>query len=140
MTPDGGIGMNNRLPWDTLQGDLARFRELTHGSTVIMGRNTWESLPRRPLPHRRNIVVTSRDDLPVETCTDLPLLPDDAWLIGGAQLVESLWDRITEAHVSVTFAHFACDAFIDVKQLPDRFVMVEETPNLDHLYQIWRRK
>ena len=56
---NGVIGIDNRLPW-RLPADLQHFKSLTLGHTVIMGRKTWESLPEkiRPLPGRRNIVVT----------------------------------------------------------------------------------
>jgi dihydrofolate reductase len=47
--PNGGIGYKNRLPWIKLQGDLPRFKYLTDNQTVIMGRNTWDSLPIKPL-------------------------------------------------------------------------------------------
>ncbi len=55
----GVIGRDGGIPWH-LPEDLARFRRLTEGSTVVMGRRTWESLPERfrPLPDRRNVVVT----------------------------------------------------------------------------------
>ena len=56
---NGVIGRDNQLPW-RLRTDLRRFRTLTLGKPVIMGRNTWESLTRRPLPGRLNIVL-SRD-------------------------------------------------------------------------------
>jgi dihydrofolate reductase len=56
---NGVIGAAGALPW-RLKSDLALFRELTLGKPVIMGRRTWESLPRRPLPRRINIVL-SRD-------------------------------------------------------------------------------
>ncbi len=56
---NGVIGLNGKLPW-RLKTDLALFRSLTLGKPIIMGRATWESLPRRPLPHRLNIVL-SRD-------------------------------------------------------------------------------
>ncbi len=45
--PNGGIGYENRLPWSNIQGDLPRFKRLTEGQTVIMGRNTWDSLPKK---------------------------------------------------------------------------------------------
>lgn len=57
IAEDRGIGMNNGLLWH-LPGDLKRFKQLTSGNTVIMGRKTWESLPGRPLKGRRNIVIT----------------------------------------------------------------------------------
>ncbi|QCN95615.1 dihydrofolate reductase [Azospirillum argentinense] len=54
---NGVIGRDGTLPW-SLPGDLKRFRELTMGKPVLMGRRTWESLPRKPLPGRDNLVVS----------------------------------------------------------------------------------
>ena len=56
---NGVIGAKGDLPW-RLRDDLVHFKETTRGAPVIMGRRTWESLPRRPLPGRANLVV-SRD-------------------------------------------------------------------------------
>ncbi|MEY4591865.1 MAG: hypothetical protein RIR18_760 [Pseudomonadota bacterium] len=73
------IGVNNQLPWH-LPEDLKHFRELTRGCPVIMGRKTWESLPAafRPLPGRRNIVLTRQEHLATNP------------LFQGAELVTSL--------------------------------------------------
>ena len=57
MAENRVIGKNNSLPW-SLKADLAHFKELTLGCPCIMGRKTWESLPKRPLPGRPNIVVS----------------------------------------------------------------------------------
>jgi len=57
VAQNGVIGVRGALPWH-LPGDLKRFKALTMGKPVIMGRKTWESLPRKPLPGRTNIVVT----------------------------------------------------------------------------------
>jgi dihydrofolate reductase len=56
---NGVIGRDGRLPW-RLSSDLRRFKALTLGKPVIMGRKTWESLPNRPLPGRLNIVLSRR--------------------------------------------------------------------------------
>lgn len=56
---NGAIGRGNTIPWDAPE-DLKFFQRETLGGAVIMGRNTWDSLPKRPLPRRLNIVVTSR--------------------------------------------------------------------------------
>lgn len=56
---NGVIGRDGGLPWH-IPSDLKRFKAITMGKPVIMGRKTWESLPRRPLPGRRNIVITRR--------------------------------------------------------------------------------
>lgn len=57
MSPQRAIGFRNRLPWH-LPEDLAHFKALTTGHTIIMGRKTFESLPNGALPHRRNVVIT----------------------------------------------------------------------------------
>jgi dihydrofolate reductase len=57
ISEDLGIGKDNDLLWH-ISEDLKRFKRLTFGNTVIMGKKTWESLPRRPLPGRKNIVLT----------------------------------------------------------------------------------
>ncbi|MBP2311524.1 dihydrofolate reductase [Azospirillum soli] len=54
---NGVIGRNGALPW-SLPSDLKRFKELTLGKPILMGRRTWESLPRRPLPGRDNLIVS----------------------------------------------------------------------------------
>ena len=62
VSEDWGIGKNNELLWH-ISEDLKRFKRLTFGKTVLMGKKTWESLPRKPLPGRKNIVLT---DIPGE--------------------------------------------------------------------------
>lgn len=56
---NGAIGRGNTIPWHAPE-DLAFFQRETLGGALIMGRNTWESLPKKPLPRRLNLVVTSR--------------------------------------------------------------------------------
>lgn len=89
---DGWIGKDGTMPWHVPE-DLARFRALTSGGTVVMGRRTWESLPERfrPLPGRRNLVLsTTAGALDGATVVASPaealglVGPDDLWVIGGA--------------------------------------------------------
>jgi dihydrofolate reductase len=108
------IGNQGTLPWH-LPEDLQRFKELTTGATVVMGRTTWESLPAsvRPLPGRRNLVL-SRDPAYAapgaevfESLDDALAAADgDVWVIGGATVYAEAMahaDRIvrTRLHVSV---------------------------------------
>src|SRR5689334_1114662 len=58
---NGVIGDKGGLPW-RLSEDMRRFKELTMGKPVVMGRKTWDSLPRKPLPGRQNIVITRNAD------------------------------------------------------------------------------
>lgn len=95
---DGVIGADGGMPWHVPE-DLAHFKNLTMGAPVVMGRRTWESFPARfrPLPGRRNIVVTRRDDWAdagAERASSLEAGlalageggPERIWVIGGGQL------------------------------------------------------
>jgi dihydrofolate reductase len=92
QSASGVIGRAGRIPW-RLPEDLARFKDLTMGQTVVMGRRTWESLPARvrPLPGRRNVVLTRQADYvasgaEVVTSLDEVLKGDEVWVIGGAEI------------------------------------------------------
>ncbi|HBI82416.1 MAG TPA: dihydrofolate reductase [Alcaligenaceae bacterium] len=87
------IGRNNTLPWK-LSGDLAHFKRTTTGCPIIMGRKTWDSLGR-PLPGRRNIVITRDPDLShdgaefvssLQSALELVRDAEQAFVIGGAQI------------------------------------------------------
>ena len=91
VSPEGIIGKNNSIPWH-YSADLKRFKRLTTGNTVIMGRKTWESLPIKPLPNRRNIVITrsSIEEIDCFQSIDdaLQTCEGDVWFIGGAGIYE----------------------------------------------------
>jgi dihydrofolate reductase len=142
--PDGGIGYQNKLPWDRLDGDLANFKKLTTNQVVVMGRNTWESLPKKPLPNRLNFVVSSQKlELP-DGSFCIPNLNcfknyRNAWLIGGSDLINSSWDMITEVYLSRTYTKYTCDKFISLLYLSDNFTCVSVTGTKDYSYEIWYR-
>jgi dihydrofolate reductase len=104
---NGVIGAEGTMPWH-LPEDLAHFKELTMGSAVIMGRRTWESFPDRfrPLPGRRNIVVTRDPSWSAEgaeaahSIDDALALDPSPCIIGGAQLFATTLD--TAARLEVT--------------------------------------
>jgi dihydrofolate reductase len=125
---NGVIGIANRLPWQ-LPADLRRFKELTTGHTVIMGRKTWESLPAkfRPLPGRRNIVVTRNDSFLAEGAAVSASLPDaiaaangdEAFVIGGAELYKAalpLADRLQLTEIDATYEGDTWFPVIDMAQ------------------------
>jgi len=111
-----GIGLGNRLLWN-IPGDLKRFKKLTMGKCVIMGKKTWESLPVKPLPGRKNIVLTDNPEecfecgitaYSVEEALRLCGDCDEVFIIGGGSVYRQfmpLADRlyITRIH-SVTEA------------------------------------
>ncbi len=99
---DRVIGAAGGMPWHVPE-DLAHFKEVTLGSTVIMGRKTWDALdPRfRPLPGRRNVVVTRDPEWTAdgaEVVHDITL--DDGWVIGGAELLAATIDRAVRLEVT----------------------------------------
>ncbi len=92
QSTSGVIGRDGGIPWQ-LPEDLAHFKNVTTGNTVVMGRRTWESLPERfrPLPGRRNVVVTRQTDFTAQGATVVGSLDDaltqpDTWVIGGEQI------------------------------------------------------
>lgn len=93
QSSSGVIGRAGGIPWRVPE-DQARYKELTMGQTVVMGRLTWESLPAkvRPLPGRRNVVVTRQPDYLADGATVVTSLPealegdDDVWVVGGAEI------------------------------------------------------
>lgn len=92
------IGKDNDLMWH-LSDDLKRFKQLTMGHAVIMGRKTWESLPKKPLPGRKNIVLTHDTNFEhpeeVVVCHSVQSIlkeldPDDeTFIMGGASLYQA---------------------------------------------------
>jgi dihydrofolate reductase len=106
QSTSGVIGRDNAIPW-RLPEDLGRFKELTMGHTVIMGRLTWESLPAkvRPLPGRRNVVVTRQAGYVADGATvvgglDDALTGDENWVIGGAQIYALALPTATRCEVT----------------------------------------
>lgn len=106
---DRFIGRDGALPWH-LPEDLARFRRITTGHPVVMGRRTWESLPAtaRPLPGRTNIVLTRRPELLFPGAVAardvghaLSLVDGDAWVIGGRDVLEAFAPLATRAEITI---------------------------------------
>lgn len=143
--PSGGIGYNNGLPWQRLDGDLARFRHLTTNNAVVMGRQTWASLPKQPLPNRKNLVFSkTKLVLPqgatlISNLDQLRTLDDSHWFIGGAILLEFVFPWITEFHLTRTRQKYICDTHMNLLYLEQEFTKVSESSNSDNIYEIWSR-
>jgi len=147
VSADGVIGVGNTIPWH-YPADLKRFKRLTAGATVIMGRRTWESLPRKPLPKRRNIVITRSRIDGVECFAGLAdalaTCSGDVWFIGGARLYEEAMqyadvidltyvpDRVP-AQGAVCFPEIDAQRFEAGPRQP-----VEDDPRLEN--QVFRRR
>ncbi|HWT93974.1 MAG TPA: dihydrofolate reductase [Solirubrobacteraceae bacterium] len=127
------IGRDGDLPW-RLPTDLARFKEITMGGAVVMGRRTWESIPPkfRPLPGRRNIVLTRSPDFAAEGAEVLPSLDaalaatDGAcFVIGGGTVYAEALPLADVVHATVVEGSVEGDTLFPV--LPESFVLADES-------------
>ncbi len=129
VSENWGIGCDGAL-LVSISADLKRFRELTSGKTVILGRKTLATFPGgRPLKNRRNLILSTNPDFTVEGAEVVHSVPellcavhdcaDDAvCVIGGAEIYKLLLPYCHKAQITKTFVHQAADAFF---------------PNLDEL-------
>jgi dihydrofolate reductase len=110
VSEDWGIGKDNELLWH-ISEDLKRFKRLTSGNTVIMGKKTWQSLPKRPLPGRKNIVLTDDPNETIEGSVTVYSIEDalskcgkgeEIFVIGGGSVYRQFMpiaDRLYITHV-----------------------------------------
>jgi dihydrofolate reductase len=118
LARNGVIGKDNRLPWH-IPEDLKRFRALTMGHHIIMGRRTWESIGR-PLPGRTSVVVSRRPDYSAPGALVVHSLAealaacagdDEAFVIGGAQIYREALPLAERIYLTRIDADYAGDAF-----------------------------
>ncbi|MEV4599516.1 dihydrofolate reductase [Amycolatopsis sp. NPDC049253] len=125
QSANGVIGRDGALPWQ-LPEDMKHFRTLTSGATVLMGRRTWESLPPkfRPLPGRRNLVLSSTAQDGVETFPDLSqalaAVSEDVWVMGGEAVYRAALPFADRIVVTEIQEHFEGDTYApEVGRPPD---------------------
>lgn len=144
MDRDRAIGYKNRLLYH-IKEDMARFRELTTGHTIIMGRNTYESLPNGALPHRRNIVISrTLSSLPdcevystleeaLAACTSSPAATSEeaeVFIIGGDSIYRQLLPLATRLYLTLVEASTPeADAFFPEIDMKDWKEMEKEMRN-----------
>ena len=146
-----GIGINNTLPWK-LPEDLAHFKRTTSGHSIIMGRKTFDSIGR-PLPNRRNIVITrnpawQHEGVEVVTSVEQAIaLLDGAegFVIGGAEIYRQTLPVASRLIITEIAAVFDCDAFFPepdatVWQETEREQHVSENTKLSYAFVTLRRK
>jgi len=145
MTPERVIGIDGKLPWH-LPDDLAFFKRTTSGQPVVMGRMTYESLGR-PLPNRRNIVLTRDPNWsaagvevihsPAELAA-LPGLAGRVFIIGGAGIYQAFLPQLTDLLVSHVFGSHAGDTrFPEFETAFPRSEVVESHPAFE-VRRWWR--
>ena len=100
---NGAIGKDGTLPWRQ-PTDLQHFKRITLGSTIVMGRKTWDSLPGK-LPNRRHIIMTrsSRDDVETSTYEDVikSSETDEIFIIGGGEIYELFLNEVETIHRTI---------------------------------------
>lgn len=147
----GAIGKNGDLPWN-IPEDLKNFKKLTLNQPIIMGRKTWDSLKFKPLPKRRNIVLTSQKNIEsADTFANLVTLLSDLvnkgtkkiFVIGGAQIYNVFWELASALHI--TFVNENCvDADtifpISIDDIEKEFKLKStEQLSSSAQYQYWER-
>jgi dihydrofolate reductase len=120
MDKNRGIGKDNTIPW-YISEDLKRFKRLTTGNVIIMGKNTWFSLPRRPLPNRKHIVLTSSamsksfegaiicDE--VSKSFDLMDEEKENFIIGGASIYKAFLPYADKIYLTIVHKAYEVDTF-----------------------------
>jgi dihydrofolate reductase len=120
MDEGRGIGKDNRIPWH-LSADLKRFKALTMGHYLIMGRKTYESIGQ-PLPGRTTVIVTRNPDFLAAGCRIAHSLPealeiartseeDEAFIIGGGEIFRLALPLADRIYLTQVYARLDCDTF-----------------------------
>ena len=108
------IGDSNKLIWH-LPADLRRFKEITTGNTIVMGRKTFESIGR-PLPNRRNIIITRNSEYEVEGCEivnsleeALMICNNNCFIIGGGEIYKQSMEIANQIYLTLVHENFEGD-------------------------------
>jgi dihydrofolate reductase len=122
VAENGVIGRDGKLPWH-LSADLQRFKRITMGHTIIMGRRTWESIGR-PLPGRRTVVVTRQTDYRVEdpnvrvaqSVDDALRIAEaagdaEAFVVGGSEIYRASLSKADRLYITVVMADVQGDTY-----------------------------
>jgi Dihydrofolate reductase len=150
------IGKGDTLPW-RLPADVAFFKKITMRGDMVTGRKTYESIPNRPLPGRRNIVLTTQRDYEApgaivvhskEEILELERTGDkDLYIIGGAVLFKMFENEVDELYRTVIHSAFEGDTYFDEDFDYKKFELVKtekgivDEKNLyEHTFELWRRK
>lgn len=156
MAENGAIGLQGDMPWGRgLPADLQHFKATTMGYPIVMGRKTYESLPKRPLPGRQNIIVTRNPSYTAEGATVVHSLEEalqqseaeQLYLIGGGELYQQGLAHATHLHITLVHHRWEeADTFfpnIDI----DLWECIQQEPHLEdeqnrypYTFTTWRRK
>lgn len=154
VAANGAIGKDNDL-LTYLPGDLKRFKELTSEHTILMGRKTWDSLPKKPLPKRKNIVITRDENYLAEGAVLVNSIQGaldecdeerENFIIGGGEIYKMLLPQTTKLHLTRIHHDFEGDVFFPEVNF-EEWSLVEKidiAPEGDNpyafSYETWERK
>ena len=149
---EGAIGKDGALPWHFSE-DLKNFKRLTSGGTVVMGRKTWDSLPIKPLPQRRNIVISGaqREEVEsytsMESCVDAIRSDKDVsriYIIGGMSAYRFFYKYADTLHITfISRVYPGADTFfpISLTQIESDFTLESSQDVSDQLrFTKWKRR
>ncbi len=154
IAQNNAIGKNNDLLWH-LSGDLKRFKELTSGHTIVMGKRTFESLPIRPLPNRKSIVIT---DIPGEVIPGCVMAysiddaiskcdeSDENFIIGGGSVYNQFMPIADKLYLTLVHKDFDADTFYppinydEWQSIEKQENIYDEKSGLSYSYIIYKRK
>ena len=151
----GGISKNGSMPWPKNSSDLQWFKKNTMNSVVIMGRLTWiDPFMPSPLKGRINVLVTSQDKevyigadeyLSGDILTRVLSLANkykdkDIYVIGGAEILNQLFELIEEFYLTRIYGNFDCDKNIDLKKIQGSMKIVNKIKNdKNSHFEIWKK-
>jgi dihydrofolate reductase len=136
IAEDYGIGKDNKLLWH-ISDDLKHFKQITSGQTVVMGKNTYESLPIKPLPKRKNIVITDVPNEMIDGCEMAYSIEEaikkmnadqENFIIGGASIYRQFFDLSDKLYITKVFTKPEADTFFpEIKESVWQLIEKSET-------------
>ncbi|MDL2261875.1 dihydrofolate reductase [Bacteroidales bacterium OttesenSCG-928-I21] len=142
ISENNAIGKNNELLWH-ISGDLKRFKEITTGHTVIMGKNTYLSLPKRPLPNRKNVVVSSKTEetkkffpeidvvANIEEALQIADSDKENFIIGGGAIYKDFLPLSNKIYLTIVHEEYEADVFFPEINY-EEWNIVEKEEHLEH--------
>ena len=151
----GGISKNGSMPWPKNVSDLKWFKKNTLNSIVIMGRLTWvDPFMPSPLKDRINILVTNKDvnkylgadeylsgDISNKVLSlSKKYQNKDIYIIGGAEILNQLFELIEEFYLTRIYGNFECDKNIDLQKIQESMKMITRIENdKNSHFEIWKK-
>lgn len=140
---NGNIGYQGKIPWH-IKEELQYFKKITDNNPIIMGRKTWDSLPKKPLPNRENLVISSKNKDSF-SCLDSTL--DYCWnknetpfVIGGASIYEQSVVHPNLNLIYLTIVHGCYKGDVVFPEIPDWFKIISNKTHDDFSTFILKRK